>query len=543
MQTLLGLILAMSITVVLMPLLMRWAVPLGIIDMPEARKVHAVPIPRVGGLAMGGGVLAAMLPWGFAAQPFQSLTLAIAVLLCFGVWDDRRSLGAAPKFAGQAIAALIVMFWGGVIIGVLTPSDRVPLPEWIALPLTGLFLLGGTNAFNLADGLDGLAGGMSILCFCGTALLAFTVGDVAVGSVAVIFVGAVIGFLRFNTHPARVFMGDGGSQVLGFSAAVLAIVLTQDPHAPLSTALPLLLMGMPIIDTLTVMTERLLAQRSPFKADRRHIHHRLLALGLEHWEAVSALYLLQGLLFVAAWYLRFASDLNVLLVFALFSALVVVPLRLAEYWQLPVRRVPQAGHGSNSAMPGRGSAPWSGSLARGAIGVALSCYALWILAFSVPASADIRLFALLLAIVLLVSTTWRWRQAEVSWVEKAALYSAAALAVYLGRHVNGNAVPASLVEYALFPLLAVAVLMNFRSAAGRPFRLTPLDILVLLVVLTVPNLPNSIASASVTGVTVVELVVLFYSLEVISLTSIRGTRCLRAGAVILLLGLAARSWL
>jgi hypothetical protein len=222
---------------------------------------------------------------------------------------------------------------------------------------------------------------------------------------------------------------------------------------------------------------------------------------------------------------------------------VVVPLRLAEQWRLQFRRAPRAEQGMNSAAPAGGSIAWLGSLARRAIGIALLCYALWIMAFSLQSSADISLFALALAIVLLISTALRWRQSEVSWVEKAALYSTAALSVYLGRHVSGNVVPAPLVEGVLFPLLAVAVLVNFRGAAGRPFRLTPLDILVLLIVLTVPNLPDSIASTSATGVSVVELVVLFYSLEVISLASIRSTRCLRVAAIILLLGIAARAWL
>jgi len=197
----------------------------------------------------------------------------------------------------------------------------------------------------------------------------------------------------------------------------------------------------------------------------------------------------------------------------------------------------------DAAASAGGSTAWLGSLARRAIGIALLCYALWILAFSVRSSADISLFALALAIVLLISTALRWGQAEVSWVEKAALYSTAALSVYLGRHVSGNVVPAPLFEGVLFPVLAVGVLINFRGAAGRPFRLTPLDILVLLIVLTVPNLPDSIASTSATGVSVVELVVLFYALEVISLASIRSTRCLRVAAIVLLLGVATRAWL
>src|SRR5208283_5137445 len=275
MKTLLGFVLAMSLTMLLIPLLMRWAAPLGFLDQPEARKVHTTPVPRVGGIAMAVAVLLALLIWGITTPAMQALWAGIAILLAFGVWDDRRPLRAASKFVGQAIAALVMMGWGGLRISSLTLTERMMLPAWISLPLTFLFLVGCTNAFNLADGLDGLAGGMAILCLCGTALLAYTVGNNAVGSVAVLMVGALIGFLRFNTHPARVFMGDGGSQMLGFSAAVLALLLTQDQQIPLSTALPLLLLGMPIIDTLMVMSVRLLRGFSPFIADRRHVHHRL----------------------------------------------------------------------------------------------------------------------------------------------------------------------------------------------------------------------------------------------------------------------------
>jgi UDP-GlcNAc:undecaprenyl-phosphate GlcNAc-1-phosphate transferase len=542
MQILLGLVLAMSITMVLMPLLMRWAVPLGFVDMPAPRKVHAAPIPRVGGLAMGGGVVAAMLQWGLAARPLQALLLGIGVLLFFGVWDDRRPLGAAPKFAGQTIAAAVAIFWGGISIGTLTLADRMPLPEWVALPLTFLFMLGGTNAFNLADGLDGLAGGMAMLCFSGTALLAFTVGNIAVGSAALIIIGAVIGFLRFNTHPARVFMGDGGSQVLGFSAAVLAIVLTQDPQVPLCTALPLLLMGMPIIDTLMVMTERVLAGRSPFKADRRHIHHRLLAVGFDHWEAVSVLYLLQGVLFVAAWYLRFASDLRVVFVFAILSALVLIPLWLAENLQWHIRRTQARPAASKGSAAHRRLTALSGSVTCAVLGATLTGYALWVLIDGAQPSYDVRLFALVLAVMLLASIGWRWRREDVSWSEKCVLYSAATLAVYLGKQASPGTAYPSVVECVLFPVVAVAVLVSFRSSVDRLIELTPLDILILLIVVTVPNLPNSVASTGATGIAVIELVLLFYSLEIISLASTQSARWLRAAAACFLLGVALRAF-
>jgi UDP-GlcNAc:undecaprenyl-phosphate GlcNAc-1-phosphate transferase len=536
MQTLLGFTLAMTITMVLIPLLMRWAVPLGFLDLPEPRKVHAAPVPRVGGIAMVAGVMTSLLLWGDSSRPMQALWAGIGVLLCFGVWDDRRALAAGPKFAGQALAVAVAMSWGGIYVATVTGADRMPLPEYLAVPLTFLFLLGGTNAFNLADGLDGLAGGMAMLCLCGTSLLAFTVGNGMVGSAAAVLVGALIGFLRFNTHPARVFMGDSGSQVLGFTAAALALLLTQDPQIPLSTALPLLLLGMPIIDTLMVMAERIVAGQSPFRADRRHIHHRLLALGFQHWEAVSILYLLQGALFIAAWYLRYESDLDVLAVFLLFAVLVLVPLRLAQLLGLRIRRM-----ATDAMLPKRPHQALPHAAAGALVGGTLAAFAGWVLLYGAVPSRDLRLLAVILSLVLLASLALRWRSSDAGWPEKVALYCSAALAMFLSKQALPSSTYPPLFECVLYPLMALAVLVYIRTSRDRPFRLTPLDILVLLVVLTVPNLPNSIASARSLGFTVAELVLLFYGLEALSFAAGRRWRWISGAAAVFLFGLALRA--
>ena len=562
MQTLLGFILAMSVTMVLIPILMHVAVPLGIVDMPEARKVHVVPVPRVGGIAMVAGLGLGLLFWDSSTGAMRAMGACIATLLVFGVWDDRMTLPAAPKFAGQAIAALIALVWGGVRVGSLTISERMPLPAWVAVPLTFFFLLGGTNAFNLADGLDGLAGGMGLLCLCGIALLAFTVSNAAVAAAAVMMAGALIGFLRFNTHPARVFMGDGGSQVLGFCAAFLAVLLTQDPRTPLSTALPLLLLGVPIVDTLMVMIERLAVGTSPFRADRRHIHHRLLALGFAHWEAVSILYLLQALLLVVAWFMRYDSDLLVALYFVVFATLIVGPLRLAEHygWALPSRRRkltedrsrPQAPQESSTqiAISDLSASP-PGSIGLQSIGgfvlaAALVAYAARALLLGAHPSRDVQILALSLAGLLMAGLALRWRRADAAWTDKVALYCCAALAIFLDKHgVPGvlrsqliYAAHSQLIDYGLYAILALAVIACIRGSGERAFRLTPLDVLVLLVVITVPNLPNSIDILRSLGLTIAELVLLFYSLEALSLVLGSRWRWLSGTAAIFLIGLA-----
>lgn len=541
-QTLLGFLLAMSITVVLMPLLMRWAGPLHFLDLPDSRKVHAVPVPRVGGIAMDVGILSALLLWGISTRALRTLPVSILILLCFGMWDDRRALDAGPKFLGQLLAVGVAVLWGGVSIATMTLSDRIVLAPWIALPLTFLFLLGGTNAFNLADGLDGLAGGMAMLCLSGIGLLAFTEGDAAVGGAAVIMLGALLGFLRFNTHPARVFMGDSGSQVLGFSAAVLAILLTQNPQSPFSSALPLLLLGIPIVDTLLVMTERLLCLQSPFKADRRHIHHRLLALGFRHWEAVSLLYLLQGALFVAAWFLRYSSDLTVILSFVAVLLTVPMVIRTAQLCRWQLRPLERAARVADRGDPGAAPLRLTRAAARLWLGLTLAAYAAWVLLLGVRPTRDVSVLALMLGLALGWGLVVRRRREEVGTLDKIALYCSAALAIFLSK----QALPAwgrpALVEWLFFPAMLIALAVCIRSVKDREFRFTPLDILVLLLVVTIPNLPDSIASTRSLGISVAELVLLFYGLEALIFTTGRQWRWLTGAAAVFLLALAARGF-
>jgi UDP-GlcNAc:undecaprenyl-phosphate/decaprenyl-phosphate GlcNAc-1-phosphate transferase len=542
MQTLLGFMLAMSLTMVLIPVLMRWAAPLRIMDVPGERKVHESPVPRVGGIAMVSGVLLAWMIRGAPNRPMQALVVCAAILLAFGVWDDRRALSAGPKFAGQAIAALFAILWGAIQIHSLTLDERVPLPAWLSLPLTFFFLVGGTNAFNLADGLDGLAGGMSMLCLCGTALLAFTEHDAMVGTAAVAIIGALIGFLRFNTYPARVFMGDGGSQVLGFAATALVVLLTQDPRSAVSTALPLLLLGVPIIDTLMVMIERLIAGQSPFRADRRHIHHRLLAIGFTHREAVCTLYLLQGGLFTTAWFLRYSPDVTVVLVFLTCASLIVLSLRVAQHSSWRLRRV----DAKAVTVQGSGRLPlWPReiTLQSGAglvLGATLTVFAVRVLLWGAQPTGDVRLLALTLALLLCVSLLVRWRSSDAGWADKVALYSGAALAIFLSKRAFPGPMHLGLGECVNFGVLAVAMVVCIRSLGERTFSVTPLDLLVLLLVVTVPNLPDSVASVRSLGLAVAELVLLFYAIETLSIAARSRWRWLSAAGAVFLFGLAMR---
>ncbi|MBB6091266.1 UDP-GlcNAc:undecaprenyl-phosphate GlcNAc-1-phosphate transferase [Povalibacter uvarum] len=517
MDLILGFVLAMSVTMALIPPLMQLAVRFNVLDAPGERKVHSTPVPRVGGIAMCAATLLTLLLSGEFAQPMPAFLAGITVLLLFGVWDDRVTLSATPKLVGQAIAVLVVMVGGDVSIATLTFDERYTLPSWVAQPLTFVFLLGVTNAINLADGLDGLAGGTTLLSLSALALLALTSGNPFVGGVAIAIIGAILGFLRYNTHPARVFMGDGGSQILGFSAGVLAVVLTQDATAPLSAALPLLILGVPIIDTLMVMTQRILEGRSPFHADRNHIHHRLLALGFDHHEAVMTIYALQSAFFLIAWCLRYESDVTIVITFAACSLTTIGLLQWASSTRWRLRAA--LGDRTSPVSPLGRALRWLRQpqhLQRWVLTVIALAISLYLLNVSVvvPApSPDVRIMSILLAIVIGASLALRWRAPEASLIDKLALYIAVVIAVYFDRDTSTWLDRVESMDWLLFGSLALAIVIRFRLASDRRFRVTPLDLLVIFIAITIPNLPGSIASGAGFGADIAKLLLLMYGIE------------------------------
>src|ERR1700677_2236485 len=326
----------MIVTMAWLPAFVHLSKKWGIVDHPGVRKVHAIPIPRVGGLAMIIGVLVAAVIVVPLAPEDRYFLVAAGVLTVFGVLDDRFDLDYRVKLIGQLLAALIVVVAGDTRIYFLTFDDRVLLLQWISVPLTVFFLVGITNAINLADGLDGLAGGTTFLCLGALAMLAHSGGQSVPAALALTFAGAVLGFLRFNTYPASVFMGDAGSQLLGFAVGVLSLQATQSGDSAISAATPILLLALPILDTLSVMVQRISERRSPFSPDKNHIHHKLLAMGFGHHEAVMVIYVLQAALFLLAYFLRYESDLLILGVVTIFFALSITVFQTATRsgWRL-----------------------------------------------------------------------------------------------------------------------------------------------------------------------------------------------------------------
>ena len=509
----LAFVVALSVTAALIPVLSHWAPTIGLTDAPGPRKVHSVPVPRVGGLAMAAGVAVATLLSVSLTPPVRGLLLGLAVLLFFGVWDDRVTLGYRAKFAGQVIAVGICMIVGGVHVGTLVIGGMDFLPPSVSTLITFMFLIGITNAINLADGLDGLAGGLVLLCLAAIALFAVTSGNPTVTALALIEAGAVLGFLRFNTHPARIFMGDSGSQMLGFSVGALALMATQGETSPLSAALPLLLLGLPIMDTLAVMLTRIRAGRSPFSADSNHLHHRLLSLGFAHREAVLLIYVMQVGLVLLAYFLRFESDPAVFVVFCGFAALVLGLLHWASRSGWHVHLAERSGgirQCLNTLRP-TGRIP---SLALAVMAGCLVIYATTVLASSRRVGADLGLMCFGLLVVLVLLTSWKAERSLV-WFERAAAYVSVVLLVYLDQTIPHKAPLMTTLAWSCIGITAIAALIRFWLSPTRRFELTALDLIVIFISLVMPNLPGSLQLPPNLTAGIAKAIILLYVVEML----------------------------
>jgi len=330
---------AVVLALVATPLVIRLARRVGAVDRPGVRTVHERPTPRIGGVAIFGAAMAMIGAVLFLdnaiGAAFRLRALELATLLCaatfiflIGLADDLKGLPARVKF-GAELGAAIALCVAGVRIEeiALTSSFTLPLGPWGCL-LTILWVVGITNAVNLSDGLDGLAAGVSAVACAAIAIFAVHSGQVIMAVFMLALLGSLSGFLVFNFNPARIFMGDCGSLFLGFIIAASSVLCVAKSAAIVGLALPALALGVPIFDTLFSMLRRFLESRSLFAPDRRHVHHRLLGLGLSQRHAVLTIYLFTALIASLGLFMLVRKDLGALLVFGCLLLLVVLAFRV-----------------------------------------------------------------------------------------------------------------------------------------------------------------------------------------------------------------------
>lgn len=332
---LLCLVTAFVVTLITIPPIISLIKRYGFYDIPDARKEHLSPIPTMGGVAIMAGMITSLFLWfPFSRQTGQiCFFFSITILFGLGIMDDLKNLSARYKFIIQiGLASLIAL--SGIRITSFNGLFGINELSYTAqYTFTVLAIVGITNAFNLIDGIDGLAGGIGFMSLITLGLFLTMSGDINTALIAFALAGGVLAFLYFNFNPAKIFMGDTGSLILGFVIAVLCIRLMQVnvsigksvlPHAPVFV---LGIVLIPVFDTLRVFAIRIWKGKSPFMADKTHIHHLLTTTGFSHSFAAKLICFIHGFILIEAYWLRELRQELILAILIAFMLLSIIALK------------------------------------------------------------------------------------------------------------------------------------------------------------------------------------------------------------------------
>ena len=331
----LALLVALVVSFLASPVVKNFAYKVGAIDVPkDARRMHKVPTPRLGGLAIFlGFIVSAFLFVPIRGdREMQSILMGAVIIVVLGVVDDIMALPAMLKFVVQICAALIPTLNGVVIQALSNPNIFSENPywslEWLSVPVTVLWIVAVTNSVNLIDGLDGLACGVSTISATTVLVIALIASEAQVALVMAALVGACVGFMPYNQNPAKMFMGDTGSTFLGYILATMSIQGLFKFYAVISFVVPFLILGLPIFDTAFAFIRRIAHGQSPMHADRSHIHHRLIDMGLNQKQAVATLYVISAIQGLSAEVLTTGGEGKAHIFFAAHSIVAVVAAKV-----------------------------------------------------------------------------------------------------------------------------------------------------------------------------------------------------------------------
>ncbi|HET6282418.1 MAG TPA: undecaprenyl/decaprenyl-phosphate alpha-N-acetylglucosaminyl 1-phosphate transferase [Polyangia bacterium] len=339
-------VLATACAALLTPLIRTLALRLGVLDHAlSSRKIHGRPVPRLGGIAIVAAFYVPLIALNFfrsevgrmfLAERNQAVGLFMGGLLIafLGIYDDLWGAGAKRKFVVQFAVAGLLYYLGFRIDAVANPFGEPLHLGWAGLPFTLLWMVGVVNAMNLIDGLDGLAGGVGLVAVITTFLVALQRGHPLMILFCAALGGAILGFLFYNFNPASIFMGDTGSMFIGFVLAAAAIQTNQKSSTAVAVIIPAIALGLPILDTILAMSRRAVRGRPLFRADKEHIHHRLIAVGLSHRQAVLLLYGLTLFFGAVALALTYATSGETAAILIVLGILAFLFLRWLGYIQL-----------------------------------------------------------------------------------------------------------------------------------------------------------------------------------------------------------------
>lgn len=333
---------ALLVSMVVMPAVILLAQRTGAMDAPNARKVHKKPIPRIGGLGIYAGFMAAIIfvavKFGLDGEQLKEIVGLIvsgSLIVALGLLDDYKNLPAKVKLGGQILAAAVLVLIFDVRIDFVTDPygeyiyfDNFPIP-YLAIPVTMFWLVGLTNTVNLIDGLDGLAAGVASIASFTIMLIALEQNLILVAVLTAALAGAAVGFLKYNFNPAKIFMGDTGSMFLGFMLAGISVTGAVKSVAAIALVVPIFALGLPILDTTFAIVRRIRGGVPIFKPDKGHLHHRLLSVGFTQRQAVLLMYVISALFGLSAIALTaVSSQIAVIILLVVVAAIIYGVLKL-----------------------------------------------------------------------------------------------------------------------------------------------------------------------------------------------------------------------
>lgn len=328
-----AILLAFGLALLVTPLVKKWAYKCGALDRPDQRKVHKRVMPRLGGLAIYFSFLIAVLLTRDLTLQIAGLLVGGSLIILLGFFDDTRGISPGLKLAGQVAAALAVIPFGLEVEFLTNPfSDELITLGLLSIPVTVLWIVAVTNAVNLIDGLDGLAGGTTFISALTLSAVVWIEASAWGGSsgqwdaiaLAMILASAIIGFLRYNFYPAKIFLGDSGSMYLGFSVASLSVMGLAKSATFISVIIPVVILGIPLLDTTFAIVRRYYGHRPIFQADREHLHHRLIQMGLSHRQAVLSIYGVNVVLGLSAIALTLISPKQAAIFLVILSTVILI---------------------------------------------------------------------------------------------------------------------------------------------------------------------------------------------------------------------------
>lgn len=299
MTTAFALVTCFFISLLLTPLVKRFARWIGATDQPNHRKVHKKPMARLGGLSIYIAFLAGLLILQPESGYLPYILIGGFIIIVTGFLDDLYELSAKWKLVGQILAAVTVVIGGVQLEFINLPFDGRLELGWLSIPITLLWIIGITNAINLIDGLDGLAAGVSSIVLTTISALAIVQGDIFIVALGIALLGGTLGFLVHNFHPAKIFMGDTGALFLGFMIGVISLLGFKNVTI-FSLVVPVIILAVPISDTLFAIIRRLVNKQPLSAADKSHLHHCLLRLGYSHRQTVLIIYAISAFFGLAA---------------------------------------------------------------------------------------------------------------------------------------------------------------------------------------------------------------------------------------------------